>query len=162
MVHNAFLLDLPEEDRYFIFYTGSAVFHDVVDDADPKRFPLYNMGLAFLRKDGFLSIENDGSSSEAILETKPIRFRGSRLYLNADASEGSIRVELADSHGNPFPSFARQDASAMQGDSIRHIADWSGKNDVRSLAEKALVLRFYLTGNAKLYSYRFGPADPHQ
>jgi len=155
------LIDLPGEDKYFIFYDGSSSLHDVVDEADPKRFPIYNMGVAFLRKDGFVSVENDGSAPEAILETKPIRFRGSRLYINADAAEGSLRVELADVQGNTIPGFSKQEASAIPGDSIRHIAEWYGKNDIRSLAGKTVILRFYLTGNAKLYSYRFGPADPH-
>ena len=33
--------------------------------------------------------------------------------------------------------------------------------DLPDLAGKAVVLRFHLDGNARLYSYRFGDPDPH-
>ena len=33
--------------------------------------------------------------------------------------------------------------------------------DLSDLAGTAVVLRFHLDGNARLYSYRFGDPDPH-
>ena len=119
------------------------------------------MGVAFLRKDGFVSLEPDGSASEALIETKPIRFRGTRLYINADVSNSTLRVELADLDGKPLPGFEKEISDPIASDSIRHIVRWAGNNSVSALNEKAVIVRFYLTGSAKLYSYRFGPADPH-
>ena len=160
MVFTPQLIDVPGQDNYFIFYNGSAIYHDLVDGADYSRGPIYNIGVAFLRKDGFISVEPDGSTGMALLETKPIRFRGRHLYVNADAVGGSILVELADMKGNPLPGFGK--AKPITTDHLRHVVQWGDNNDVTSLAEKPVIMRFHLTGKAKLYSYRFGPADPHQ
>ncbi len=46
---------MPGEGRYYLFYNGSSVRHDRFDDAEPGLFPVHNIGVAFLRKDGFVS-----------------------------------------------------------------------------------------------------------
>jgi hypothetical protein len=162
MVFYAQPVELPGSDKLLIYYTGSWIRHDTVDDAKPEQLPVYNLGLALLRKEGYASIENDGRTAVGVLETKPIRFRGRRLFVNADASRGSVRVELCDASGKPLPGFHAGGAKPLTADNLGHVVEWGGTMDVSALAGKAIVVKFYLQKGAKLYSYRFDDPDPHR
>jgi len=119
------------------------------------------MGVAFLRKDGYVSLENDGAADTAVAETKPLRFAGKYLFVNADASGGSLEVELCNAAGSPLQGFERSRARPLVGDRTKHLVRWRATADLDSLAGAPVVVRFYLHKGAKLYSYRFGNLDPH-
>jgi hypothetical protein len=58
---------------------------------------------------------------------KPLVFgKGSELTLNADASRGTIRVELLDDHGYRLRGFTAEDAVPIHGDSFHHAVAWKG------------------------------------
>lgn len=65
------------------------------------------IGLARLRLDGFVSLE---ATPEGAVTTKPFLFIGDTLILNADASQGSIRVEVLDEHQHVIPGSAGRTA----------------------------------------------------
>jgi hypothetical protein len=166
MVLYAQVVEVPTSDKLYIYYLGSRTGHgraDVDDEEDPKfsGFPRYNMGVAFLRKDGYVSLEAEDSTSVGVVETKPIRFLGHHLFVNAEASKGSIEVELCDAAGRPLPGLSRKKAKPLTADSLRHRVQWGQVADVSAWAGKAVTLRFYLHKGAKLYSYCFGDPDPH-
>jgi hypothetical protein len=162
MVLHAQAIEPPGSEKLYIYYTGSRVRHDKGEKATPDELPLYNMGLAFLRKDGYVSLERDGTAAVGVLQTKPIRFTGRHLLVNADASKGSIEVELCDPQGKPLSAFSREQAEPLTTNSLRHRAQWGDTADLSPLAGKAVVLRFHLHNAARLYSYRFGNPDPHR
>lgn len=153
------VVDPPGSDRLWIFYTGSRLRHDI---DDPKAAgPVYNVGVAFLRRDGYVSLEADGSAAAGLVETRPIRFAGRRLLVNADASSGSILVEICDAGGAPIPGYTRQEARALHSDQLAHPVEWTARTETTELAGKAVVLRFHVSPRARLYGYRFGAVDPH-
>lgn len=152
--------------RSSIPYEGYKVRHDFSDLGGQEWFaehgqPFCNLGAAFLRKDGYVSLESDGSGTVGIVETKPIRFSGRHLFVNADASAGTIQVELCNASGEPLHGFGREDVRPLTTDDLRHRVEWDATADLSDLVGKAVVLRFHLDGYAPLYSYRFGDPDPH-
>ncbi len=96
-------------------------------------------GLATLRRDGFASM--DAAAEEGTLTTRPLTFRGSRLFVNADLREGELRVEVLEG------GRVLRTSSTLKGNGTKlELADLSG------LSGKALQFRFRLKQGA-LYSF---------
>jgi hypothetical protein len=106
-----------------------------------------------LRVDGFASVHAPLAGGD--LQTRPIVFRGSTLVLNfATSAAGAVRVEIQDEGGGPIPGFGLADCPDLYGDALERTVSWKGGRDVRSLAGRAVRLRFELK-DADLYSFRF-------
>ena len=161
MVLYAQPVEPPGSDKIHIYYTGSRLRHDRTDGAKPEELPVYNMGVAFLRRDGYVSLERDGTTDVGVVTARPIRFHGRRLFVNADALNGSIQVELCDASGKALSGHGRAACEPLATDELCHQVRWGDVTDLSSLAGRAVVVRFHLRGKAKLYSYRFGNTDPH-
>jgi hypothetical protein len=109
------------------------------------------VGLAKWRLDGFVSIESE--ADDGSLTTKPIMFSGDQLWLNADASKGSIAVEVLDEKHNPVPGFARAASVPLRAAEVRQRAVWGASApSLGSLAGKPVRFKFYLR-NAGIYSF---------
>ncbi len=63
--------------------------------------------------------------------------------MNADAADGSVRVELLNDDGYRVRGFSRDDAVPMKGDSLRHIVAWNGKT-LDQLPAGPYLLRIHL------------------
>src|SRR5262245_14883646 len=63
-------------------------------------------GLAFLRRDGFASL--DAGAAEGTLTTRPIQFRGRHLFVNVAAEAGELRAEVLDEKGQVVQPFTRE------------------------------------------------------
>ncbi len=108
-----------------------------------------------LRIDGFVSAYAPLSGGELV--TKPIVFTGQHLTLNfASSAAGGIEVELQDASGRPLPGFTLADCPPIFGDTLERPVTWTGGADLRSLAGRAVRIRFVLR-DADLYSYQFKP-----
>jgi len=121
----------------------------------PKELSFYDhLGNRFtLRVDGFGSIRAGADGGEMV--TRPLRFRGAALLINARAAEGGdVRVELQEADGNPLPGFALADAAPFTGDEISHVVSWKAGRDLAPLAGKPIRVRFVLK-DADLYAIRF-------
>jgi hypothetical protein len=106
-----------------------------------------------MRLDGFVSLNAPFSGGEVI--TKPLTFTGSELTVNyATSAAGSLRVEIQDSSGNPFPGFSLADTGELVGDSVEQAIHWKNGANLGALAGKPLRLRFVLK-DADLYSFVF-------
>jgi hypothetical protein len=106
-----------------------------------------------LRLDGFVSVSTPMSGGELI--TKPIKFEGSKLFLNFSTSAaGEIRVELQDRDGNPIPGYTLEDSEPIFGDTVKRIVYWKNGTDVTKLTGKIIRLRFVMK-DADLYSFKF-------
>ncbi len=81
-----------------------------------------------LRLDGFASVKA-GKDSGAIL-TKPLRFAGKQLHVNAAAKGGTLRVEVQNAAGKAIPGFTLDDSLPLTGDEIDHAMLWEGGRDV--------------------------------
>ncbi len=106
-----------------------------------------------MRLDGLASARAEYAGGELL--TKPITFAGKHLSINfATSAPGSVRVEIQTPDGKPTPGFALEDCREQIGNEIDRIVSWKGGNDVSSLADKPVRLRFVMK-DADLYAFQF-------
>ena len=134
------------ENEIYLYYGGIEGPHTGRKFPQVKRTHAPAIGLATLRRDGFVSLEANDQSGAML--TKPIVVTGDHLHVNA-ASHGHLISEVTDDTGAALPSYTslpmvkdRTDA-ALRFD--RPLAALQG-NTVR--------LRFHLK-RANLFSYWF-------
>src|SRR5207245_5366819 len=80
-------------------------------------------GLAFLRRDGFASM--DAGDDEGTLTTRPVRFQGKHLFVNADVAKGELRVELLDGKGAVIEPFSRDRCVPIRADKVLQHVTWT-------------------------------------
>lgn len=108
-----------------------------------------------LRTDGFASVHAGADKGE--MTTHPIRFTGNSLSLNFSTSAGgSLRLEILDPEGKPFPGFSLSDCKPLVGDSIDMKISWKKGSNLESLSGKPVRLRFVLQ-EADLFAFQFQP-----
>jgi len=144
------------DDELWVYYTGENRDHDgLVDPAADGH--LSGIGRATTRLDGFVAAEAGFAGGELV--TRPLRFEGQRLELNADTGGGGwVRVELQDENGRPLEGFSARDSIPISGNSVRLTAAWGDAvaegTDVSSLAHRPVRVRF-LMRDCRLYAYKF-------
>jgi hypothetical protein len=118
-------------------------------------------GLAVLRRDGFASMERlDGDTrvrswslgAEATLTTRPIRFSGSHLFVNADLTGGELRAEMLDVDGRVIAPFSRGNCDPIHGDGTRMAVRWRSGESLSALAGRTVRLRFHVTAG-RVYAF---------
>ena len=135
------LVVLP--DRILLFYSGSPHPHD-------KRHN-YDIGLATLRVDGFVSLA--AGEKEGELVTKALRVAGGVLRINAAVQAGgAIRAELLDAGQHPVTGYEAGRCRPFRGDSLAGDLTWTAKRSLPPSPPEGLRLRF-LVHKAKLYSF---------
>ena len=134
-------------DEMWVYYTAITTPHGGALPA--KRITI---GRAAWRRDGFVSL--DAGPEAGVVETVLLTAKGTRLEVNADASKGSLAVEVLTADGKPLPGFSRADCQAVHTDSVRHAIRWQG--GARLPADRSVRLRFHLT-RVGLYSFRIAP-----
>lgn len=139
-------------DELWIYYAGTNFDH--AGNVDPAADGKKQTGIsrAVLRLDGFVSA--DAGPAGGVLTTPPIRFTGRRLELNADASGGSLLVELLDEQGKPLAGCTKPDADVIQSDLVRVPVRWAVGEDVSRFAGQPVRIRFHMR-NCKLYAFQF-------
>lgn len=137
------MVKLPGNDNEYSVYATEAYYTG--PDSRVRRFTY--------RFDGFVSVQASAAGGQLI--TKPLRFAGIKLTINAaTTAEGRIRVEIQDTTGQAIDGFALADCQPFSGDAIEHPVTWIGGADIGSLAGKPVRLRFECQ-DADLYSLRF-------
>ena len=119
----------------------------------------YGLGLAKMRRDGFVSIDA-GPVREGIVITRVLRTDGRRLVLNARCEKGgTIDVEATDGDEKVFPGCARERCNTFTGDSTRAVITWKERDHIPHPGN--LRLRFFLR-HASLYSVQLTDPDGHR
>ncbi len=113
-----------------------------------------NTGLAFLRRDGFASL--DAGSEEGQLTTRPLRFQGKYLFVNVAAAKGQLRVEVLDREGKVLEPFSLANAEVISLDKTLQQVSWKGSSDLGRLAGQPVRFRFHLR-NGSLFSFWVSP-----
>ncbi len=130
-------------------------------DAGNNRAHMYaggSTGLATLRRDGFASM--DAGVEGGSLTTVPIVFKGSFPFVNLATTTGEIRAEILDAvTGNVIAPFSLENSIPLKADSTKQRLTWKGAEDLASLANKSVRLRFHLK-NGALYAFWITP-DPN-
>jgi hypothetical protein len=110
-------------------------------------------GLATMRRDGFVSLDADADGGS--VTTRPISFKGGRLFVNAVANQGQLTAEVLSESGEMIPAYSREKCRLVHGDGTSQAIRWDGA-DLSELAGKPVRLRFNLK-NAQLYSFWISP-----
>jgi hypothetical protein len=135
-------------DQLYFYVSGRA------GQPGNNKAGLCSTGLATLRRDGFASL--DGGAEEGYVTTRPVRFQGSRLFVNVEASLGELRAEALDEAGAVVEPFSKALCKPLRLDSTIQQVTWEGAKDLSSLANRPIRFRFYAR-NAKLYSFWVSP-----
>jgi len=141
-------------DEIWIYYVGSNANHNgVVDTATTSGKLINAISRAVMRLDGFISADASYEGGELI--TPPLLFEGETLELNLDTSAGgSVRVELLDQDGKPIEHFTADEATQLNGNSVRMPVSWGENRDVSKLAGTPVKIRFIMR-DCKLYAFGF-------
>jgi hypothetical protein len=111
-------------------------------------------GVAFLRRDGFASMEALGKIGT--LTTRPITFKGSYLFLNLNVPQGELRVEVLDEAGKVIAPFSADNCIPVSADNTRQRIIWKTKDTLDALSGRPVRLRFLLS-NGSLYAFWVSP-----
>ncbi|MGH9201582.1 MAG: hypothetical protein ACRD2A_10145 [Vicinamibacterales bacterium] len=123
-------------------------------------------GLATLRRDGFASMEwlpdqarvrrvDRSAGASGTLTTRPLRFGGGHMFVNADATGGELRVEVLDREGRVIAPFTREACASIAGSGTRVPVRWSA-GSLASLAGEPVRFRFSMT-RGRLYAFWVSP-----
>jgi hypothetical protein len=119
-------------------------------------------GLATLRRDGFASMDDIAAEARVrrvapapapgTLTTRPVRFSGQHLFVNADTTAGELRVEVLDRSGRTIAPFSAGGCVPLRADTTRGRIWWQGVADLSQFAGEAVRFRFHLT-RGRLYAF---------
>ncbi len=128
-------------DEIWIYYSGLKYREPPVEGADPKQGAVC---LAVLRRDGFISM--DAGDAPGTLLTKTFVLQGGGIFVNVDASAGSLNAELLS-----------PDEKVLATSKVVVGNQWSAKlrwdaTELPALSRMPVRLRFTLR-NARLYSF---------
>jgi hypothetical protein len=148
-------------DRLYFYVSGR---RGVPGSGDPG---VCSTGLAMLRRDGFASMDYsgasgriervDGSIDPGTLVTRPVRFSGRHLFVNLEAPDRALRVEVLDREGRQLAGFSAAECVPIGGDNTRAPVRWAGTDDLSRLAGESVRFRFRLTGGS-LYAFWVSPS----
>lgn len=135
---------IVQGDEVWHFYTAINTMH-----GGPMPPKTATIARASWRLDGFVPF--DAGHFGGTVETVPLTLPSGQLVVNADASQGSLAVELLSPEGETVPGYSSQDCTAVDSDSVRHVIRWQNNQGVPT--DQPLRLRFHLD-TAQLYSFR--------
>ena len=143
-------------DEIWVYYHGANVRRQVKDlqlsgERVDGRWRGARIGLAKLRRDGWVVARPEPGADEAWIVTQPMTFEGETLWVNANAQDGSLRVEVLDDQRNPIPGYERDNCEPVAKDSTAIAVRWQNA-DLRRLAGRTVRFKFYLN-EASLYSF---------
>jgi hypothetical protein len=115
-------------------------------------------GLATLRRDGFASVTDQWPAGVAraivgtprTLTTRPVRFSGSNLFVNADV-DGVLRAEVLDINGRAIEGFTIDRSARVIGNGTRMPLNWR-EVSLSKLAGTPVRFRFTLE-RARLFAF---------
>ena len=139
-------------EEWWMYYSGWNGPHGVRENLEKGIWRTGGIGLATIRKEGFISMR--GPENGGVIATRKIRWPGGRLFINADARGGELKVRVSDSRRKPYPGLDYRDCAPFSGDEVSHEVKWEHRS-IESLANQIVRLEFLLT-RADLYTFRAG------
>jgi hypothetical protein len=146
-------------DRLYFYVSGRAGVRGTVSPG------ACSTGLATLRRDGFASLDALADRLPRIaglaprartVTTRPVRFTGSQLFVNAAMDGGALRAEVLDANGGIVGPFSAARCAPITGDSTRAAITWTGAS-LADLAGQTVRFRFHLR-DGRLYSFWVTPS----
>lgn len=133
-------------DELYFYHSGRA---GVPNSAVGRRDGGGSTGLQVLRRDGFVSM--DAGAEAGTLTTRPVRFTGSHLFVNAAAAEGELTAEVLGEDNQPIANLTRANCAPVRSDQTKQAVAWRNAN-LEAAANRPVKFRFHLR-NGRLYSF---------
>lgn len=130
-------------NEWWIYYSGWDGPHGITERTGA-------IGLAKVRKEGFVSLR--GPHGGGVVCTRQLIWPGGELVVNADASQGLLRVRVSDRRRRPIEGFDYDACLDFQGDQVAHHVAWNNRK-LDELTGQTIRLEFYLR-DADLYTFR--------
>ena len=111
----------------------------------------YAIGLAVAKLDRLIGRATPPGET-GLLVTRPLRWEGEMLEINAASGDGVIAVEVLAEDGAVIAGYERTSSVPFSGDSLRQEMQWRDGRDMSVLCGRRIRLKFYLS-NAVLYSF---------
>lgn len=128
--------NVPVGDRLYFHVSGRAGVPGTKDSG------VCTTGLATPRRDGFASMRLGDRAGT--LTTRVVRFQGRRLFVNAAARKGELRVAALDKDGHVIAPFTRADCVPVRADATKIEIRWKKAAGIAALAGKEVRFRFHL------------------
>ncbi|MDP6779612.1 MAG: hypothetical protein QGI83_22850 [Candidatus Latescibacteria bacterium] len=109
------------------------------------------LALHTLRLDGFVYLESYATTGS--VATRPVQFHGPNLTLNVCAPYGTVRAQLIDSEGKPYPGFGFEDSVPFTGDELFHSPKWKGDPGIATLGGSPVHIEIEVT-RGEIYAIR--------
>jgi hypothetical protein len=138
---------IVHNDQIYFYYGGVNGPHTGRKFKQIERTSASMLGLATLRRDGFVSL--DAGENEGQMLTKPLTLNGGELRLNVDASHGYVVVTVTDDIGTPLGHYTSQQIIGNQLEAPVRF-----ESSLEAFKGKEVRLRFQIR-DASLYSYWF-------
>ncbi len=121
-------------DETWLYYGGSICHHDWwyvgqfedldVPEAWDDDLVRYGLGLAKLRREGYVSLDAN-EVREGVIVTQPFVSPGDRLAINARCGpKGYLKAEVTDVTGKAFAGRTWADCDVFTADAVRHEITW--------------------------------------
>lgn len=110
------------------------------------------------RKKGFVSFQADATGQRSYVVTRPLKWLGGDLVINADAAGGDVRVRVVDAWRRPIEGFDYDACVPLEGDAVRHGVSWASA-DLDTLAGTVIRLEFSFQ-HADLFAFLAAPLTP--
>jgi len=136
-------------DKLYFYHSGRAGSPGKGETRDAAG----STGLAILRRDGFASL--DAGKDGGTFTTRPLRFAGKYLFVNADVSSGELSAEVLDERGGAVPGLTRADCVPVSADKTLQAVTWKA-GDLARVAGKVVKLRFHMKAG-RLYAFWISP-----
>jgi hypothetical protein len=105
------------------------------------------------RADRFVSADYEDGGGE--LTTRPVRYHGGPLTINADAASGALRVEIQDIQGRAVPGFELEHCEPVSVDDTRARVTWHGQEAGEALRGREVC--FHIKAQrSRLFAITFG------
>jgi hypothetical protein len=111
-------------------------------------------GLATLRRDGFASL--DAGPDGGTLTTRPVRFAGKHLFVNADVASGELTAEVLDERGKVVDGLTRAVCVPVRADKTLQAVTWKA-GDLARVGGRPVRFRFHLKKSGRLYAFWVSP-----
>lgn len=130
-------------DEWWMYYSGWDGPHGTPDRNGA-------IGLAKIRREGFVSLR--GPHGGGVVCTRSMIWPGGDLMVNADATDGVLRVRVSDAGRRPIEGFNYDHGQDFSGDSVAQKIQWNG-HSLDELKGQTIRLEFYLK-KADLFTFR--------
>ena len=141
-------------DELHFYLSGRAGCGRLGGEAKASRDCDASTGIAVLRRDGFASMS--AGAAGGTLTTRPVRFDGRYLFVNAACADGALRAEVLDRDSRAIEPYTLANCERISADGTRQRVTWSGADDLSAVAGRPVRFRFSLS-SGHLYAFWVSP-----